>query len=616
MKKQVFFAILTGLSIFTNAQDHAKNDLPDPNSGYFQDVTTSAGIGALGFRATAWGDINNDGYLDLLTSGKLFLNNKNGTFTDIAASAGITAPWYVSTFIDMNNDGKDDILYLNTNPADNVVYLNNGDNTFTAVPLTMGTPPYIFISTLSVADVNNDKYPDLFVGQLRDVNNGDAPLKNYLYINNKNNGFTYQDIYPPNMGSSSAIPDSTKWETRASMFTDYDMDGDLDLYVAIYRQEQDQLWRNDGTGHFTNMLKSTNGYIDYIPAPVDWSDHGTGCDWADYDNDGDMDLLLSNFAHPVNYNSYGFGTTTIWRNDGHTETTFTNMKSTDGIAYKESYAGAAWGDVNSDGLPDIYITCFAWYASCIMSEMYIQNANHSFTKTTSSYGLNIAKGEADGSFVDYDNDGKLDLATGESSFNFALFKNTLSSGNNWLELGLTSTSGNAMAIGAKVEVTAGGKTYTQCQIPNHGALQCKGNRLYFGLGTATTISSVQVTWPNGTMTKETFTGMSVNGIYTLTEGSATAVNAVNDALNTPRVFPNPSTSEVNFNYSLEENGPVTIELFSTLGQRTVLANNLLQNKGEHTFKWKVDPEFFVQGVYVYKMNIGERTLTGKLIISR
>jgi hypothetical protein len=171
---------------------------------YFQDVSTSSGIGsALGFRTTNWGDIDNDGYLDLLTSGKLFLNNKNGTFTDITATAGITAPYYSSIFIDMNNDGLEDILFLHTTPANNTIYINNGNKTFTGSPINMGTPAYVFISTMSIADVNNDKYPDLFVGQLRD-NNGN-PLKNYLYINNKNNGFTYQDISPAGMGSSSAM---------------------------------------------------------------------------------------------------------------------------------------------------------------------------------------------------------------------------------------------------------------------------------------------------------------------------------------------------------------------------------------------------------------------------
>ena len=600
-----FFVFALGISIGTSSF-----------SQYFQDVTASSGVGTQqGFRSTSWGDINHDGYEDLLTWGKLFLNNQNGTFTDITASAGITAPYYVSTFIDMNNDGWDDVLFLHTTGANNTIYINNGNNTFTGIPLNMGTPDYIFISTLSVADVNNDKYPDLFVGQLRDVNNGGAPLKNYFYLNDKNNGFIYTDIYPPNMGSSTAVPDSTKWETRASMFTDYDNDGDMDLYVAIYRQEQDQLWENDGTGHFTNMLHSCCTYIDYIPQPVDWSDHGTGCDWADYDNDGDMDLLLSNFAHPTNYYTYGFGTTTIWRNDGLTATTFTNMKASDGIAYKESYAGAAWGDIDADGLPDIYITCFAWYASCDKSEMYLQNPNHSFTNITSTAGVNIAKGEADGSFVDYDNDGKLDLASGINSFNFLLMKNTLNSGNNWLQLDLTSTTGNTMAIGAKVVVVAGGITYTQYQVPNHGALQCKGNRMYFGLGSASTISSVTVTWPNGTVNSESFSGINVNGIYHLVEGagSATAVQENNSENVEASVFPNPASNEIEFTFSSNGNESASLEIFSVLGEK-IYSSTVSAYKGYNHKTISAKELGIASGLYTYRIVAGNNSTAGKLLI--
>lgn len=600
MKKIIHLLLVLFFPFLSIAQTH------------FQDVTAASGIGVLNFKTTSWGDIDHDGYLDLLTSGKLYLNNKNGSFTDITSSAGITAPYYASNFIDVNNDGWDDIIYLHTTPSNNTLYINNGDKTFTGSPLNLITPAFKFISTISVADVNFDKYPDLFVGQLRDVNNNGAPLKNYLYINNKNNGFTFKDIYPPNMGSSTAVPDSTKWETRASMFTDYDLDGDMDLYVAIYRQEQDQLWRNDGAGNFTNMLKSTNGYIDYIPQPVDWSDHGTGCDWADYDNDGDMDLLLSNFAHPTNYYNYGFGTTTIWRNDGLTPTTFTNLKGQHGIAYKESYAGAAWGDVNSDGLPDIYITCFAWYASCDKSEIYIQNANHTFTNSTTTYGLTSTKGEADGSFVDYNNDGKLDLASATASFNFSLFKNNLNHGNNWLQIDLESVSGNKMAIGAKVVVKAGGKTYTQFQVPNHGALQCKGNRLYFGLGTATSVTSVEVSWPNGTPNTEVFTGLNVNGIYHLVEGgSATAIFESTPQTFSVTAFPNPSSGIVEFMIHSDRKEVMTLEIYSMMGEMIHLQT--FDSGLSGSLQINLDALGIAPGYYTYRIKSTDNSFSGKLV---
>lgn len=611
MRKNILFILFASTSILVSAQINNSSKLgvggaTPVGPGYFNDVTTAAGFGTIGFTSTSWGDVNNDGHLDALVAGNLYLNNQNGTFTNITSSAGLTAPYYVSTFIDMNNDGKEDILYLSKTPSNNYIYINNGNNTFTPVSLNLTTPAFVFISTLSVADVNNDKYPDLFVGQLRDENNGGAPLKNYFYLNNKNNGFTFKDLYPANMGSSSAVPDSTKWETRASCFNDYDMDGDMDLYVAIYRQEQDQLWQNDGNGNFKNVLRSTNNYLDYIPNPVDWSDHGTGCDWADYDNDGDQDLLLSNFAHPTNYYTYGFGTTAIWRNDGHTATTFTKLTpAQSGIQYTEPYAGAAWGDINADGLPEVYITCFAWYASCNYSFLYQHNSNHTFTDISGTWGMNIAKGEADGSFVDYNNDGKLDLASAKASFNFVLFKNEYNSGNNWLELDLRSTTGNYFGIGAKVEVVAGGVTYTQYQTPNHGALQCKGNRMYFGLGTASAITSVKVTWPNASHTQETFTGMNVNGIYTLNEGSGVALGVLNTTAKDveTKLFPNPN----NGTFTIALNAQSEVTVINVLGE--VVYSEVL-TLGVHTLETLVK----TKGVYFVKVQQGDKLETIKMTV--
>ncbi|MBI4947694.1 MAG: VCBS repeat-containing protein, partial [Bacteroidetes bacterium] len=299
---------------------------------YFQDITVAAGISTgLSNNCVAWADINNDGYLDLMVAGKLYKNMGNSTFTDITASAGITIGTWISTFMDMNNDGKDDILFLNGSGA-NSIYINNGNETFTKNALNLTTPAFVSLSTVSVGDFNNDSYPDLFVGQLwtNDAQMNEKYYRHYLYLNDKNLGFIDN--------TSLIIPDSLDWETlsgtaspspykvgttravRGAQFVDYNNDGKLDLFIANYRLQPDELWRNNGDGTFTDVCLSIG--IDI--SSNGGSQHGTGCDWADYDNDGDMDLLLPQLAHPNNINCCGDYGTTVYRNNGTPAFNFTN----------------------------------------------------------------------------------------------------------------------------------------------------------------------------------------------------------------------------------------------------------------------------------------------------
>lgn len=567
-----------------------------------QDISTSSGIGTTQSNATiAWGDVDKDGYLDLLASGKLFRNNGNNTFTDITTSAGITTPFFRNVFIDMNNDGKEDLLFLSMTPGDNAVYINNGNLTFTKVPLTFPTPAFDWISTISIADVNNDKYPDLFVGQLRNMSTS-AALPNYFYLNDKANAFTN--------ATTLLYPTTKLSETRGSQFVDFDNDGDLDLYVSLYRNKQDEFWRNNGNGTWTDICvakgidKNGNGT----------SNHGSGCDWADYDNDGDMDLLLPQLCHGTNL-MQGFSTTTIWKNSGAPNYTFTKATLT-GIQYEETHAGAHWGDVDSDGLSDIF---FSSFYTCRYSDLYIQQPNNSFQLKSWDYGIHNVAGETDGTLVDFNNDGKLDLACGDNSYNLRLFKNNVVTTNNYISIDLVSTSGNTFAIGAKVVLYAGGKTYTQYQIPNHGALMNKSNRLFFGLGASTVIDKVIVSWPNGTVNAEQFTtGLTVNSVITITEGSGTIVTSVepeNSLLPHVSVYPNPSAGEVSFEYELKEAASVSIEVYSLIGEKVATVTSEMQAAGAHKISW-LNKEELPGGVYSYRVVAGTLQKSGLITLIR
>lgn len=265
---------------------------------------------ALGFplnlssRSMAWADYDGDGYLDLLVRGNLFRNINGDTFVNMTQDLGLFGNARANAFVDMNNDGLMDIILFHT---ENHLYLNNGDGSFTHSKLDI--PEFPSISSFSFADLNKDGYPDLFVGQLWGAY--PVPLPNYLLFNNANLGFTdeskriYKDYdgvnnYPHNIEcdpSNSATflsGGNRNRRSRGSQFVDFDNDGDLDLYITNYFLERDELYENDGDGSFTSVIEKT--IIDINAGGG--SNHGTGVDWADYDNDGDMDLLLPQFAHP------------------------------------------------------------------------------------------------------------------------------------------------------------------------------------------------------------------------------------------------------------------------------------------------------------------------------
>jgi enediyne biosynthesis protein E4 len=567
----------------------------------YQNISTASGIGTgLSNASIAWGDIDKDGFLDLLASGKLFKNNQNNTFTDITASAGINTPFFRNNFIDMNNDGKDDILFLSSTAADNCIYINNGNSTFTKTPLTFTTPAFDWISTISIADVNNDKYPDLFVGQLKDA--GGNGLPNYFFLNNMANGFTN--------ATTTFYPTVKLSETRGSQFVDFDNDGDLDLYVSLYRNAQDEFWQNNGNGTFTDICvakgidRNTNGT----------SNHGTGCDWADYDNDGDMDLLLPQLCHGTNL-AGGYSTTTLYKNSGAPNYTFTKAAST-GIQYEETHAGSHWGDVNSDGLADVFTSAFY---TCRYSDLYLQQANNTFALKSWDYGIHNVSGETDGTLVDFNNDGKLDLACGDNTYFLRLFKNNATSTNNYISINLVSTSGNAFAIGAKVVMQAGGKTYTQYQMPNHGALMNKSNRLFFGLGASAVIDKITISWPNGTVNYEEFTtGLTANSVITLTEGAGTSTTAMDEpispALQYVSVYPNPFTDEVFFEYELTESSAVTVEVYSLMGTKVASVISEVQSAGSHKISW--DGNSLSAGVYSYRVSTGSGMQNGLVTLVR
>lgn len=471
-----------------------------------EEITEQVGL-PLNLRSPsiAWGDIDQDGWLDLLV-GKRLYKNEQGRFVNRSKQLKAKGPIKSTCFLDIDNDGDQDILFLGS--AKSNLFINDGTGQWTLQTLSL--PPFPSLSAYSIADIDKDGFPDIAITQF--INKYPIPSPNYLFLNDRKLGFTditkrlyrkHKGVYNfPNAKAciaedkSTHLPNRNKnRRSRAVQFTDMDMDGDPDLYITNYFLEKDEFYRNRGNGRFKKIK---------APKPHQQSkkvfNHGTGVDWYDFDNDGDFDLLLPQLAHPWLVESEGHRGTTLFKNEMGQLVDITNQS---GIQYEETHAGAAFGDLNNNGLVDIITTA---YYGCRYVDIYLQQLDHSFQLSTHDSGLAQANLNYDICYVDYNNDGQLDVAIGGEQ-SFRLYKN-IAPINNWISLTLESTSMNKSAIGAIVKVYASGEVYTQEVNAGRGQRMQKPTDLHFGLGKANKIDKVDIYW--NSRKAKTYTNLEIN----------------------------------------------------------------------------------------------------------
>lgn len=476
-------------------------------------IVTDVGTGT----ACAWGDYDGDGFLDLIITSAynpfnntpqknlLFHNNGNGTFTKVSNTVITTESrdWRGCAWVDYDNDGKLDLFVTSTDfdgfSSQNELFRNNGDGTFTKmtsvqvgalVPGGGGSEGPVF------ADYDRDGFIDVYIARYSN---------DWLFHNNGDATFT-------GIPNTNGIPVNYEDGYRA-MWADFNNDGWPDLFVPVNTPSPCAhafLYQGIGAGLFTNI---TSGSI------------VTSCSfsaaaWADYDNDGYLDLFL--VASPVHPNL-------LYHNNG--DGTFTSMPG-NVVGPIASLTGTAtdcaWGDYDNDGFLDLFLSTYPVTAGGLTTNyLYHNNGNGTFSQVlTGSLVNDKTLGAVSCIWGDYDNDGFLDLfvpcgADLSPSTNL-LYRNNGNS-NAWLKIKLVGTASNRSAIGAKVRLlsTIRGRAMWQLREINTGT-GFSGCPLeaHFGLGDATNIDEVRIEWPSGIV--QILTNVAPRQFLTVTEHQQTA----------------------------------------------------------------------------------------------
>ena len=468
-----------------------------------------------GGRGSAWGDYDNDGDLDIVAVGTyqphaLYRNNGDGTFTNTAEEAGIADPrgGWGSLFADYDNDSYPD-LYITrggwSGAAENTLYHNNGDGTFTDVTHAAGVADPQSSFCAAWADYDNDGYIDLYIA---DGVIGDGAA-NVLYRNNGDGTFT-------NTADAAGVADTGN--SLGTAWGDYDKDGHIDLHVVNFGQSN-VLYRNNGDGTFTDVTSTTGMTLPVTDAFVTF--------FLDVDNDADLDIFISNSG---SFQAFIAGQITgaaphdgdrqvLYRNNG--DGTFTDVTRESGLYHAFGAMGANFGDINSDGYLDIYLATGAPQMGRLERDaLFRNNGDGTFTDATFGLGLgNVGKGHGV-TFGDIDTDGDVDVYVpvggafiGDQWRN--LFYENRGTGNNWLTVKLVGVKSNRDGIGAKVTLRTGDSIIYREVSGGCGFGSTNSLALEIGLGTHAKVDTLEVVWPSGQV--DTHRNLSVNRSLIVTE---------------------------------------------------------------------------------------------------
>ena len=515
--------------------DFLSNSSPTPNKN--QPETMVAGVALF--------DYDNDGYLDVyFVNGaaipslkkegpaywnRLYHNNRDGTFTDVTAKAGVAGAGYgIGVAVgDYDNDGWPDLYVVNV--TKNQLFRNNHDGTFTDVTDQAGVGGGMLdgkkmwsVSALWL-DYNNDGLPDLFVSNYCkwEVNkdpfcgprsdqrsychpNNYAPLPNTLYRNNGDGTFT--DV------SAETGVSRHYGKGMGAVMADYDGDGFMDIFVANDTLPN-FLFHNIGGKRFEEVaLESGVAYPESASAIS-----GMGADFRDVDNDGRPDLwhtAIENESFPLYLNRGG---------------DFLEVTGKSLLLKTRTMSGWSNGifDFDNDGWKDLFVargnvldnvTMFSNRRYEEPNSVFRNLGNGRFQDVSAEAGADFQKAASHrgAAFGDIDNDGRVDVVVNVLNGKAKYFHNLSRPDRHWILLKLVGTKSNRMGLGAQIRITGedGLKQYNQ--VTTAVGYACSSDpRVHFGLGASKTVREIEIKWPSGI--RQTLRNIAADQILTIEE---------------------------------------------------------------------------------------------------
>ncbi|MEP7264598.1 MAG: FG-GAP-like repeat-containing protein [Bacteroidota bacterium] len=505
------------------------------------------------YRGCAWADINNDGLIDFHAAPNyLFMNMGGGQFTSVPNPMFPNNPLGTgpasTSWADYDNDGDIDCFI---GARKSRLYRNDGTGQFTLDSTMYATSGDYLAWSAAMGDINNDSRMDVCQVYANGFFPGTTPTPCFLQIQDVNGILNNITGY--------AFTDSLAAYT-VPYFSDFDLDGDMDLFVASGPAG------TPGFDYCYRNLKMETG-VDTLERIFNTlfasqKQDGQCYNFIDYDNDGDMDLCLTN---------YNGAPTRFYKNDNGTYNSLTLPFTTTTVNLAN-----CWGDYDNDGDLDVIITNDGG-----LVKYYRNDGNSVFTSV--NLNLTTKAGGAGASNCDYDNDGDLDLFIMGTGTAKGLYKNdSLAYGNNWVNIKCTGTTSNKSAIGTivKIKSVINGQSVWQLREINamNSFMGHNDLRVHFGLGNATLIDSVIIHYLNGGT--EIFTGVSANTFYSNTEGSGilSAITSIKEKENpafTFTAYPNPAGSYLLIKNKNQENISSDYQLYNTSG--IILKSASLEN---------------------------------------
>jgi len=505
----------------------------------------------------AFYDYDNDGWLDIfLVNGTrlegfpsgneptshLFKNNRDGTFTDVTAKAGVAhSGWGQGCCVgDYDNDGWEDLFV--TYFGKSVLYHNNGDGTFTDVSQKAGIAGNGKRWNTGCAFVDYDRYGklDLFVANYIDMDLATAPVpesgpclyksimvacgppglqggKNILYHNNGDGTFT-------DVSEAAGILNADGTYGLGVLTADFDNDGWPDIYVAD-DSTASALYHNKRNGKFEDVAIEAGCAL----SPDGKPQAGMGVSAADYDMDGNLDIVKTNFAGdtPSLYHNVGGGN-------------FEDATFTAGLGAHTQFLGCGCGffDMDNDGWPDILICnghvypeveqlrTEAGYAQRKLLYKNLRNRHFEDISFQAGSGISDPSTSRGAAFGDFDNDGDIDVVINTVNDFPQLLRCDSKLGNNWIKVRTIGTKSNRSGIGARLtcitQVAGESKPHRQIdEVRSGGGYFSQSDlRVHFGLGRADKVDSLEIRWPSGQV--DTLKDIKANQVIFVQEGKGIA----------------------------------------------------------------------------------------------